>query len=71
MRSEPDAIQTTQKAWIEAALCSGVPIDSLLICEWDFPPKDGWGDIFETAEDVEDLKKMVEEAESEQRKRLN
>jgi hypothetical protein len=59
-----DTIQATQEAWIAAALHSGVPIDSLLICEWDFPPKDGWGGVFETAEDVEDLKKMVEELEA-------
>lgn len=37
-RRSKDAIRATQKAWIEAALHSGVPIDSLLICEWDFPP---------------------------------
>lgn len=62
-RRSQDAIRATQKAWIEAALQAGVPADSLLICEWDFPPKDGWGGVFETPEDVEDLKKMVEEAE--------
>jgi hypothetical protein len=33
-----DVLQNTQKEWIKAALRVGVPMDSLLICEWDFPP---------------------------------
>ena len=70
-RRSKDTIQATQKTWIAAALHSGVPIDSLLICEWDFPPKESCGDIFETAEDVEDLKKVVEELDAKKKKRLN
>jgi hypothetical protein len=34
-RKSKDSIQKTQKAWVEAALASGIGIDSLLICEWD------------------------------------
>jgi hypothetical protein len=34
-RKSKDSIQKTQKAWVEAALASGIPLDSLLICEWD------------------------------------
>jgi len=33
-RKSKDSIRNTQKAWIEAALTSGIPLDSLLICEW-------------------------------------
>jgi hypothetical protein len=35
-RRSHDAIRPTQKAWVQAALRSGVPRKSLLICEWDF-----------------------------------
>jgi hypothetical protein len=38
-RRSKDVIQATQKAWIEAALRSDVPLDSLLICEWDLRRK--------------------------------
>jgi hypothetical protein len=34
-RQSRDSIRKTQKAWVEAALCSGVPLDSLLICQWE------------------------------------
>jgi hypothetical protein len=34
-RKSKDSIQKTQKAWVEAALASGLPLDSLLICEWE------------------------------------
>jgi hypothetical protein len=34
-RKSKDSIQKTQKAWIAAALAAGIPLDSLLICEWD------------------------------------
>lgn len=34
-RKSRDSIQRTQIAWIEAALTSGIGLDSLLICEWD------------------------------------
>jgi hypothetical protein len=34
-RKSKDSIQKTQKAWIVAALAAGIPLDSLLICEWD------------------------------------
>jgi len=34
-RKSKDSIQKTQKAWIVAARAAGIPLDSLLICEWD------------------------------------
>jgi hypothetical protein len=67
-RRSKDSIQVTQKAWIEAVLHAGVPLDSLLICEWDFPREGTWGDIFETPEDVEDRRKMVEELDAKKKK---
>jgi len=33
-RDRKDRIRESQMAWIEAALSSGVPLKSLLICEW-------------------------------------
>jgi hypothetical protein len=34
-RQLKDSLQATQEAWVEAALRSGIPLDSLLICEWE------------------------------------
>jgi hypothetical protein len=34
-RKSQDSIKPTQIAWVEAALDCGVPLDSLLVCEWD------------------------------------
>jgi protein-S-isoprenylcysteine O-methyltransferase Ste14 len=34
-RKSKDSIQRTQKAWVEAALATGIELGSLLICEWD------------------------------------
>jgi hypothetical protein len=62
-RKSQDSIQATQKAWIEAALRSGVPLDSLLICEWDFELTGYDPDLFQSKEDVEDLRKKIKEAE--------
>jgi hypothetical protein len=31
-----DALRPSQKAWIEAALNEGVPLESLLVVEWGF-----------------------------------
>src|SRR5712664_2417628 len=38
-----DIVRRTQKAWVEAALDSGVSLDSLLICEWDFQQTNAMG----------------------------
>jgi hypothetical protein len=38
-RQSRDSIQPTQEAWVEAALSCGVPLDSLLICEWELERK--------------------------------
>jgi hypothetical protein len=35
-----DSIHANQTAWVEAALRSGVPLDSLLICEWELERHD-------------------------------
>ena len=59
-RKYKDSIRETQRAWIEAALDSGVSVDSLLICEWDFGWIDRSRDPLETKEDVEELFRMVE-----------
>jgi hypothetical protein len=34
-RRGKDSIRANQKAWVEAALRAGIPLDSLLICEWE------------------------------------
>jgi hypothetical protein len=62
-RKSQDSIQATQKAWIEAALRSEVPLDSLLICEWDVEPMGYDPDLFQSKEDVEDLRRQIKKAE--------
>jgi hypothetical protein len=60
-RRSKDSIRESQKAWIEAALHSGVSVDSLLICEWDFGWIDRSRDPLGTEEDVEEVFRMVRE----------
>ncbi len=67
-RESKDSIQATQKVWIDAALRSAVPLDALLICEWDLEPKGYDPDLFQSKEDVEDLRRKVKDAD---RRRLN
>jgi len=44
------------------------PLDALLICEWDLEPKGYDPDLFQSKEDVEDLRRKVKDAD---RRRLN
>ncbi len=37
-----DALRTSQKAWVEAALDEGVPLEALLIVEWGFDDVEGY-----------------------------
>ena len=59
-RKSADAIQQTQKTWIEAALKAGVPVDALLICEWSLETAGYDPDLFQSKEDVEDLRRHIE-----------
>jgi hypothetical protein len=59
-RESKDSILTTQKAWIEAALRCDVPLDSLLICEWNLEPMGYDPDLFQSKDDVEHLRTEVE-----------
>jgi hypothetical protein len=63
-RKSKDSMQKTQRAWIEAALKSGVPLDSLLICEWDLGWIDRDLDPLHTKEDVEELREMIRNAQN-------
>lgn len=67
-RRSKDSINDNQIGWIEAALNSGVPLDSLLICEWDF----GWIDcrqsILETQADFDEFLRALEKAEQKDHK---
>jgi len=60
-RRSKDFTRRTQRAWIEAALNSGIPLDSLLICEWDLGWIDRSLDPLHTKEDVEELARVVKE----------
>ena len=62
-RKSEDVIQWTQKAWIEAALNAGVLLDSLLVCEWGLDISGYDPDLFQSKEDVEELRRLVEEAD--------
>src|SRR6266481_2550432 len=66
-RRSKDSIRPTQKAWIQAALNSGVAIDSLLICEWAFGFWDATNDDL-SKENVEEIFESVKEL---RKKRLN
>jgi len=59
-RESKDSIQITQKAWIEAALRCDVSLDSLLICEWNLEPMGYDPDLFQSKDDVEQLRTEVE-----------
>jgi hypothetical protein len=53
-RESKDSIQATQKAWIDAALRSAVPLDALLICEWDLEPKGYDPDLLEDSKSMDE-----------------